>query len=71
MDEVHTIPRVSAESSRPPATKPGDSTLHRAKALRSDVDVVLVPITVTDPMNRPVLGLQKKDFKIYENNTPQ
>ena len=71
MDEVHTIPLVSAESSRPPATKPGDSTLHRAKALRSDVDVVLVPITVTDPMNRPVLGLQKKDFKIYEDNTPQ
>jgi Ca-activated chloride channel family protein len=35
------------------------------------VDVVLVPITVTDPMNRPVLGLQKKDFKIYEDNTPQ
>ncbi len=70
-DEVHTIPRVSAETSHPSAIQLSDSTLHRAKPLRADVDVVLVPITVTDPMNRPVLGLQKQDFRVFEDNTLQ
>ena len=48
-----------------------ESTLPRVKPLRTDVDVVLVPVTVTDPMNRPVLGLQKQDFKVYEDNAQQ
>ena len=48
-----------------------ESTLPRVKPLRADVDVVLVPVTVTDPMNRPVLGLQKQDFKVYEDNAQQ
>ena len=36
-----------------------------------NVDMVLVPITVTDPMNRLVTGLEKEDFQIYENNGEQ
>lgn len=39
--------------------------------LRMNVDMVLVPITVTDPMNRLVTGLEQEDFKIYENNGQQ
>jgi len=42
-----------------------------AKPLRVDVDLVLVPVSVTDPMNRTVLGLQKQDFKVYEDNEEQ
>jgi Ca-activated chloride channel family protein len=70
-DEVHTIPWVGAENATPAAIQLGDSTLHREKPLRADVDVVLVPITVTDPMNHPVLGLQKQDFRVFEDNAPQ
>jgi Ca-activated chloride channel family protein len=33
--------------------------------------MVLVPITVTDPMNRLVTGLEQDDFKIYENGRQQ
>jgi Ca-activated chloride channel family protein len=60
--------------------EPGESTARaflteprplRVRPLRVDVDLVLVPVTVTDPMNRPVLGLQKQDFKVYEGNEPQ
>ena len=36
-----------------------------------NVDMVLVPVTVTDPMNRLVTGLEKEDFQIYENNGEQ
>jgi Ca-activated chloride channel family protein len=36
-----------------------------------DVDLVLVPVTVTDSMNRIVLGLKQLDFKLYENDQEQ
>jgi len=36
-----------------------------------DVDLVLVPTTVTDHRNRPIVDLQKQDFGIYEDNAQQ
>ena len=36
-----------------------------------NVDMVLVPVTVTDPMNRLVTGLEQEDFQVYENNGEQ
>jgi len=38
---------------------------------RVDVDLVLVPVTVTDAMNRPVTALQKQDFSIFEGEKSQ
>ncbi|MGH9502589.1 MAG: VWA domain-containing protein [Terriglobales bacterium] len=70
-DEVHTVPRAGPEAAKPARSDFSNSSLHRAKPLRADVDVVLVPVTVTDSMNRPVLGLQKQDFRVYEDNAPQ
>jgi Ca-activated chloride channel family protein len=39
--------------------------------IRMNVDMVLVPVTVTDPMNRLVTGLEREDFQVYENNGQQ
>ncbi len=39
--------------------------------MRVDVDLVLIPITVTDPMNRLVTGLEKEDFTVYEGGVEQ
>jgi Ca-activated chloride channel homolog len=39
--------------------------------IRMDVDLVLVPVTITDPMNRLVTGLEQDDFFVYENNSLQ
>jgi len=39
--------------------------------MRVDVNLVLVPVTVTDPLNRLVTGLEKQDFFVYENNALQ
>ena len=39
--------------------------------LHSDVNLVLVPVTVTDPRNQPVLDLKRKDFNLYEDKQPQ
>ena len=39
--------------------------------LRVDSNLVLIPVAVTDSLNRFVLGLQKQDFKIIEDSVEQ
>jgi len=72
-DEVHTALPPESGQARPatPYLSEAEARLSRGKPLRVDVDLVLVPVTVTDLMNRPVLGLHQQDFKIYENNDRQ
>lgn len=72
-EDVHVVPRagtVSSESPRVPL--PPDATLSlTGKPLRVDVDLVLVPVTVTDARNRPLTGLTQKDFLLFENDERQ
>jgi len=39
--------------------------------LRVDSDLVLVPVTVCDSMNRPVTGLERIHFKVFDNKVEQ
>jgi Ca-activated chloride channel family protein len=41
------------------------------RAIRVDVDLVLVNVTVTDPFNRLVTGLEKENFRVFEDSTEQ
>jgi Ca-activated chloride channel family protein len=41
------------------------------KPLRIDVNVVLVPVAVTDAMNHPIMGLGKQNFELSENDERQ
>jgi Ca-activated chloride channel family protein len=41
------------------------------KPIRVDVDLVLVPVTITDPMNRLVTGLEKDNFVLLDNGEKQ
>ena len=41
------------------------------ETIRVNADLVLVNVTVTDPMNRLVTGLDKENFRIIEQNQPQ
>ena len=43
----------------------------RAVRIKVDVPLVLVNVTVTDPMNRLVTGLEKDHFKVWEDKTDQ
>ena len=47
------------------------ATSRRNSRIRVDVNMVLVPMTVTDPMNRLVTGLERENFQVIENNTVQ
>jgi Ca-activated chloride channel family protein len=46
-------------------------SLHSGMRIRVDTNLVLVPLTVTDPLDRLVTGLDKENFFIYENNRPE
>jgi len=45
--------------------------LLHSKPLHVDVNVVLVPVTVSDSKNRPVTTLKKQDFALFESDKPQ
>ena len=60
-----------AGAEAPTATGPDALKIHPGSRIRMNVDMVLVPVTVTDPMNRLVTGLEQEDFLIYEGNGPQ
>jgi Ca-activated chloride channel homolog len=70
--QVHAVPRNLAG---PSVTRESPAHEHRVdahfKSFRIDVDLVVVPVTVTDAMNRPVTHLRKEDFVVYENNKLQ
>ena len=41
------------------------------KPIKVAVDLVLVPVTITDPMNRLVTGLDRENFALSEGSDPQ
>ena len=53
-------------------TKPGEKAEPRPRSnIRVDSNLVLIPVTVTDPLNRFVTGLEKENFKLLEDKLPQ
>jgi Ca-activated chloride channel family protein len=62
---------VPKGAEKPAESGPGALKIHPGSFIRMNVDLVLVPVTVTDPMNRLVTGLEKEDFQIYENSKEQ
>src|SRR2546430_8113875 len=69
-DDVHISPRVIPV--QPKANEIIDPALKtHTKPLKVDVDLVLVPVTITDPMNRLVTGLDKDNFSLFEGKEAQ
>ncbi len=59
-------------SSRANTQKPVPETVLDKRAnIRIDTTLVLIPVSVTDPMSRFVTGLEKENFKIYEDKVEQ
>ena len=51
-----------------PRAKPTENAAPLPRAnIRIDTNVVLIPVTVTDPLNRFVTGLEQDSFKIFED----
>ncbi len=54
-----------------PERLPTAPELDRQSNIRIDTQLVLIPVTVTDPMNRFVTGLESEHFRIVEANKEQ
>src|SRR5436305_136157 len=70
LNEVHITPREKAPvaASIAPLKDIGGAMLHVVKA---DANLVLVPVSVTDGMERFVKGLSRDNFQVYDGKTPQ
>jgi Ca-activated chloride channel family protein len=43
----------------------------RVRPLKVAVDLVLVPVTITDPLNRLVTGLDRENFQLFEGSSKE
>ncbi len=68
VDDVHIHPRVELPEAK--GTVPNPDSPH-VRPMKVDVDLVLVPVTITDPMNRLVTGLDKDNFQLFEGKDQQ
>jgi len=55
----------------PPAPAKRDAKPGGKNPIRVDVDLALVNVTVTDPYNRLVTGLEEENFRVFEDNLEQ
>jgi len=63
ISDIHIQPRV--QSTLRSGLGNGDVTI------RTNTELVLVPVTVTDPMNHVVVGLEQGNFQLFEGKQPQ
>jgi Ca-activated chloride channel homolog len=70
-DDVHINPRPQPVQTAPAGPIVDAALKTHSKPIKVDVDLVLVPVTITDPMNRLVTGLDKENFNIMEGKEPQ
>jgi len=56
---------------RPPSDATQAGTIGGGPTFRADSNLVLIPISVTDTLNRFVLGLQKQDFRLFDDGIEQ
>jgi len=69
---AQTNPQTKSDAKSPPATSGGmASEQHPVAVFKAHTDLVLIPVTVTDTLNRFVLGLQKDDFQLSEDGVQQ
>jgi Ca-activated chloride channel family protein len=62
IDDVHVAPRGVELASALPVAR---------AVIRTSADLVLVPVTITDGFDRPVMGLDQDNFQLYEDKKRQ
>ena len=65
------LAQTTTESKAQQTTSPPDLQQGAVPTFRAHADLVLIPVTVTDDVNRFVLGLQKQDFQLFEDGVEQ
>src|SRR5260370_19864992 len=68
-DDVHITPQTGRQSKVDSDKDP--SLPSGSERIKVNVSLVLLPVTITDLMNRPVTGLEKDNFKVFEGKELQ
>jgi Ca-activated chloride channel family protein len=68
VDDVHIQPRIRPTQQ---ASSIDAALITHTAPIRKNVDLVLVPVTVTDDWNRLVTGLDKANFQLFEGQEKQ
>jgi Ca-activated chloride channel homolog len=73
LNQVHVVPPPAATAVKTDPAMPltAGASLRSGIQFRVDTNLVLVPLTVTDPMDRLVTGLEKQNFAVFEDNRLQ
>jgi Ca-activated chloride channel family protein len=74
VNDIHVTPRTVEKPKTEEMTKESivsPSLNAHVRPLRASADLVLVPVTITDPMNRLVTGLEKENFQLFEGSAGQ
>jgi len=72
IDEVDITPRAKLVDVASAAYGSGSpARFATASLIRTSVNLVLVPVTITDDQNHPVIGLNQDNFQIFEDKKPQ
>jgi Ca-activated chloride channel family protein len=69
-DDQKASPPAKVEI-RPRAKPEPETDIPRTSSLRIDTTIVQIPVTVTDPLNRFVTGLDKDNFRVFEDKIEQ
>jgi Ca-activated chloride channel homolog len=64
-------PAWAQDTPGPAAPVPSESQKTNGKVLKTDTEMTLVNITVTDPLGRLVTGLEQEHFRVFENGAEQ
>jgi hypothetical protein len=64
--DVHILPPAAAMAMTTSAMK-----VPVVPMIKKNVELVLVPVTITDQSDRVITGLDKQNFKVYENKRQQ
>ncbi|MGH9643989.1 MAG: hypothetical protein ACRD3Q_16395, partial [Terriglobales bacterium] len=70
-EDVHIQPRIQPPAPKDPLAEGDPSLRTHTKPVKVDVNLVLVPVTITDPMNRLVTGLDRDNFTLFEGREQQ
>jgi Ca-activated chloride channel homolog len=76
IDDVHITPRAvgmaPAGIIMPNPVMPNALVgLAAGGLIHASAELVMVPVTITDNFNRPVTGLDRENFQVFENKQPQ
>ncbi len=71
LSDVHTAAPPVAAPPKEARPAPADGVAGGMPGIQVNVNLVLVPVSVTDPMNRLVTGLERDNFQLFDNNTGQ